>query len=193
MRTTICRMGFENTFLASTTISSWAVLAILPTLGARQWRVKMAIMAEKTQLSRGIILMIRTFNRQRKLSMIIFTLEFSLLVKSAGHERNNRGCKIIIVHTMVANHPHYESWWSLPCVRHWITAVQKRSPPFLPPKAKDALQMRSCKSGAIIHFLLSRNYKIVFFWQQSSTNLQYWAHSSFVIGSSSHQAEHLVS
>ena len=107
--------------------------------------------------------MIRTFNRQRKLSMIIFTLEFSLLVKSAGHERNNRGCKIIIVHTMVANHPHYESWWSLPCVRHWITAVQKRSPPFLPPKAKDALQMRSCKSGAIIHFLLSRNYKIVFF------------------------------
>ena len=54
--------------------------------------------------------MIRTFNRQRKLSMIIFTLEFSLLVKSAGHERNNRGCKIIIVHTMVANHPHYESW-----------------------------------------------------------------------------------
>lgn len=62
------------------------------------------------QLSRGIILMIRTFNRQRKLSMIIFTLEFSLLVKSAGHERNNRGCKIIIVHTMVANHPHYESW-----------------------------------------------------------------------------------
>merc|ERR1719361_2420596 len=44
-----------------------------------------------------------------------------------------------------------------------ITAVQKRSPPFLPPKAKDALQMRSCKSGAIIHFLLSRNYKMVFF------------------------------
>ena len=65
MRKTICRMGFENTFLASKPLGEhlWRSCQ-------QQWQGgdrNLGNYGRKIQLSRGIISMIRTFNRQRKL------------------------------------------------------------------------------------------------------------------------------
>jgi len=149
----------------------------------------------KIQLSRGIISMIiRTaliVNRER-----IINHNFQLSARdrraweaSRAELKTNQGCKMIIVQFIQSepapNHHHYESWWRLLC------SLLQRSPPRFHQKPK---MLFKCVliSGAIIHFLLSQNCEF-FLATISSTNLQYWAHSSFVIGSSSQKAEHLIS